>query len=429
MALLKGIREAHESHDARKNKKNLTYISYLDSKKETKKKHTDTNNTTALLFPYSSYNESDLVYFLPKKSVLDDNATLIEKKIILVKKKKEEKKSRDLTILALIQDEGIDQGAALSIIDDIEADQNKKNKELEKKEKKEAEEKSTHEFDVNSELQTVISVQVETLPNPADRIVRKEEEKGFWVFKPLNKWFKFSMSIGGSPFDYEAQGSALKLFVNISPAQYFFISTAFNLSVNSYFSQYYQPDFSYSFGYSDWHPNTFGFSYSNYANNKFHPRANRYNFQQGTWEVNYKNKFKDLEFIDELGFFAAFNYLPSSGAKKSKIKLSTKFWENKILSSLTWEHYFHINQERFIFSNKVLLYDKFFASGSIYLYSDLRQQTSLEPDYAYSFGWLDTRRFYPSFTFSNYYTPTRWPSKDEIVGAKTKGTVSVSVRF
>ncbi|MFM6993696.1 MAG: hypothetical protein ACKOWO_01115, partial [Sediminibacterium sp.] len=47
------------------------------------------------------------------------------------------------------------------------------------------------------------------------------------------------------------------------------------------------PEFTYGFGYDDWHPSTWSFTYANYTGNRLDPdRArgeHRWNFERGTW--------------------------------------------------------------------------------------------------------------------------------------------------
>jgi len=64
----------------------------------------------------------------------------------------------------------------------------------------------------------------------------------------------------------------LKATIMVHPHSYYFLGTTMSFDVNNYNNIYYQPDFSYSFGYSDWHQDTFSWNYSNYANNKFSPK-------------------------------------------------------------------------------------------------------------------------------------------------------------
>ena len=56
--------------------------------------------------------------------------------------------------------------------------------------------------------------------------------------------------------------------IRLIPIQYVYLNTTLLLDTNNYKNKYYQPNYYYSFGYSDWHNDTFGFSYSNYENNK-----------------------------------------------------------------------------------------------------------------------------------------------------------------
>lgn len=64
---------------------------------------------------------------------------------------------------------------------------------------------------------------------------------------------------------------ALRLNLQYRPLGHWFA----NLTVHKYLDKSerkpWDPDFTYSFGYDDWHPYTFSLVYSNYANNRFDP--------------------------------------------------------------------------------------------------------------------------------------------------------------
>ncbi|RUM46293.1 MAG: hypothetical protein DSY46_00190 [Hydrogenimonas sp.] len=230
-------------------------------------------------------------------------------------------------------------------------------------------------------------------------------------FEPFEKWFSHSISYCNTLKDLLGQGlsrEALKISTTITPIKYFFIGGTYVLDLNKYSNPYYQPDFSYSFGYSDWHPDTWGFSYSNYANNKLHPKEgeDRFNFEQGTWELNYKTK------VDNWNLKASYKYTRATANEFLTISGSSMLFDS-VLTSVAWDHYFHYSQDRLTISGKSFLYKKFFIAGSVYLYRRISRQTFLEPDYAYSFGWYDPRPFHLSIIYSNYYTPTRWWWRDE----------------
>ncbi|CAA6822579.1 MAG: Unknown protein [uncultured Sulfurovum sp.] len=231
-------------------------------------------------------------------------------------------------------------------------------------------------------------------------------------FKPFDKWFKFSAgystmlkNIGNSNSGREA----LKGTFTINPHTYYFLGATTSLDLNSYTNPYYQPDFSYSFGYSDWHQDTFSWNYSNYANNKFSPKENesRFNFQSGNWELSYKTKVEDVRLVDTVKFNAKVKYKPSSNSKKVYIKAKTTVLDDVMLSAQL-KHNITNKQNRLTLSAKTFVYDKFFVSGSVYEYYKADSIGSNDSEYAYSFGWKDSRKNYPSITYSNYYTPTRW---------------------
>jgi hypothetical protein len=56
--------------------------------------------------------------------------------------------------------------------------------------------------------------------------------------------------------------------------------------------QAWHPDFSYAFGYEDWHPGSWSLVYANYTGTRFKPDAaageGRFNFPQGQWTLGYK---------------------------------------------------------------------------------------------------------------------------------------------
>lgn len=256
----------------------------------------------------------------------------------------------------------------------------------------------------------------------------KKTWKDYLVVKEFSKWFSFALSYNTSARNFSRPNSSresLNFDVSLNPIKYFFLSATFMQDINKYKNKYYQPDFSYSsLGYFDWHPNTWGFSYSNYANNKFNPKNSskqRFNFDKGTWEVNYKAK------INNVNIKGALKYIPSPSDLKFDIMFNKKVFD-KISVTSTWSHYFNYAQERVTLSAKSFLYKKFFAEGSVYLYSDLSKQTSNEPDYAYTFGWRDTRIFYPTITYSNYYTPTRWWWRNKKGPSFLDGRLSVYIK-
>ncbi|RUM69619.1 MAG: hypothetical protein DSZ09_05420 [Sulfurovum sp.] len=257
--------------------------------------------------------------------------------------------------------------------------------------------------------------------------------KNKYALKDFSKWFKYSFSFNTSFANWKSYHDStreyLKGTIIISPIKYLFLSVTFNKTINRYYNKYYTPDFSYSFGYSDWHQDTFGLIYSNYADNRFNPDAKhkRFNFDAGSWDLSYKTKYKDLYLYGDIKYIQKYKkgYI---SLKANKIIKSNKFIKKYTLSA-KYKRYIHINQDQVTFSARGYLYKKFYVAGSLYLYSHLSKQTYLEPDYAYTFGWRDTRKGKLSIMYSNYYKPTRFNWRPKEGPSFDRGSVSLYLNF
>lgn len=250
-----------------------------------------------------------------------------------------------------------------------------------------------------------------------------EEKKETFLsgFKDLEDWFKVSVGYSTTVKNFEEKNygrEALKTTITMNPHSYYFLGMSSSLDLNNYTNPYYQPDFSYSFGYSDWHMDTFSWNYSNYANNKFSPKEgeDRFNFGKGNWELSYKTKYDDITLT------AKGKYVTETDTKKLYLKAKTVVLDD-VMVSAQWKHNINTSQNRLTLSAKTFLYEKFFVSGSVYEYFKPDTIGSNDGEYAYSFGWKDSRPFYPSILYSNYYSPTRW---DPDEGPKfDDGTLSI----
>lgn len=251
--------------------------------------------------------------------------------------------------------------------------------------------------------------------------------KDFFKLKSLDSWINYSFSYSTTPGNLSGGKmgrETLNFPISIRPIKNFFLGANFKYDLNAYKNIYYQPDFSYSFGYSDWHNDTWGLTYSNYANNKLSPKEgeDRFNFESGEWDLNYKTKINDVKVK------ASFKYKQKKSSKKFTLT-GTKVLYDKVTASVMWKHYFDYPQERLTLSAKSYIYKKFMVSGSAYIYSDYNKQTVLEPDYAYSFGWYDTRPYHPTITYSNYYMPTRWSGRSQKDVPFSSGIISIKMNF
>lgn len=256
---------------------------------------------------------------------------------------------------------------------------------------------------------------------------KKEKKKNRFAIKDFNKWFKYSVGYK-TTFANLAHASTnreyVKATLTISPVKYFFMGATFKKDISAYHNKYYQPDFSYSFGYADWHPGTISFGYSNYSNNKLNPKGkeSRFNFKSGAWDLGYKNKFFNMNFS------AGLKYVPIKKKGTFSLKAS-KVFDNGLLLSSKLKVYLYLNQQQLALTAKKYLYKNFFMMGSVYLYSHLDKQSFLEPDYAYTFGWKAKKKGDISVSYSNYYMPTRWNWREKEGPAFNTGSLSLSVSF
>jgi chemotaxis protein histidine kinase CheA len=346
------------------------------------------------------------------RKVAEEKARIEEEKLLLIKQQeaiyaaqKEEEEKERLALLKKQKEEAEKKRLALL---------EKKRKEEEERKrlallKKQQEEERRRLAQVQDEVVELEKLDLLESDQIGDELALFKEDKKKTKksgFKDLEDWFKVSVgySTALKNLDEKHYGrEALKTTITINPHSYYFFGMTSSLDLNNYESPYYQPDFSYSFGYSDWHMDTFSWNYSNYANNKFSPKddEDRFNFGKGNWELSYKTKYDDITFT------AKGKYVTDTDTKKLYLKAKTVIWDD-VMVSAQWKHNINKNQNRLTLSAKTFLYEKFFISGSIYEYFKSDTIGSNDGEYAYSFGWKDSRPFYPSIIYSNYYTPTRW---------------------
>jgi hypothetical protein len=80
--------------------------------------------------------------------------------------------------------------------------------------------------------------------------------------------------------------------VKYTPLGAWFGSVSFDRYADQEHRAPWNPDFTYGFGYDDWHPYTFSFTYANYGGNRLFPDRTKKekftNFEQGGFTLGYK---------------------------------------------------------------------------------------------------------------------------------------------
>jgi hypothetical protein len=178
------------------------------------------------------------------------------------------------------------------------------------------------------------------------------------------------------------------------------------------------PDFTYAFGYDDWHPYTVSAQYANYGGNRLAPdRAvgeARTRFNQGTWSVAFKfplpARLEELFTINEtdsIGCAAGMNFTPrftdlatnSEQRGKKAASLGCKY-------ALQSNWYFNFN---------------------LLTYPSGKQQQPWDPDYTYGFGYFDWHPGSWSVQYNNYSgNRYPWRQASATTGHFRDGSITIS---
>lgn len=215
-----------------------------------------------------------------------------------------------------------------------------------------------------------------------------------------------------------AVSPTLQVGIKYNPVSYWFGQMAFYQYLFSDRQQAWNPDFTYSFGYDDWHTETFSVVYSNYGGNRFSPdlkkSERRTVFNQGQWSFGYKFPLPHaLESIfligdgDQIGCNANFNTTPQYTDFRT---LSIKSYKK----SLT-------------FGCQYARPSGWYANMTVFAYPIRSQQQPWDPDFSYGFGYSDSRPGAISIQYSNY-SSNRFPGHDAVHGDSglRKGSISIS---
>lgn len=270
-----------------------------------------------------------------------------------------------------------------------------------------------------------------------DRELERKKKKNrsaianFLGVKPLDKWVKGGIKYATTPYNLTngVEGrETLSIPLSISPIKNFNIGINLKFDVSDYENIYYQPDFSYTFAYSDWRMDTWSLQYGNYSNNKFTPKEgeDRFNFKSGRWDLDYKTK------IDSVKLQGSFQYKHEQDSRVFKITASKSLtlFDKRVKGSMQWKHYFHKKQERIKFIVKSKIYKRFMVKGTAFIYTNSEIQKDSEYDYGFSFGWYDPRPYRPTISYSNYYMPTKWHGrKGRTEVPFSAGVVSIKMSF
>ena len=181
------------------------------------------------------------------------------------------------------------------------------------------------------------------------------------------------------------------------------------------------PDFTYAFGYDDWHPYTFSAQYANFGGNRLRPdsakRERRTDFMSGTWNAAFKfplpESLNNLFLIgpdDSIGCTIGVSLTPrytdlaSNSVRKLKrtAALGCKY-------SFAGNWYFNFSANKFLVKS---------------------QQQPWDPDFTYGFGYSDWHPGTLSVQYNNYSgNRFGWHTPSPGTGRFRNGSITFSTSF
>jgi hypothetical protein len=215
-----------------------------------------------------------------------------------------------------------------------------------------------------------------------------------------------------------ANGATLRLALKYNPLSYWFFSTTLYKYLDESQQASWNPDFTYSFGYDDWHPYTLSLVYANYGGNRFRPEARLgekfTRFDEGTWSLGWK--FRLPGFVEE-----ALTVHPTGGIDcASYINVAPRYVDQSSGTRKNWK-------QSFSFGCKYTVYKWWYVNFLLYYYPHPDQQQPWDPDFTYGFGFFDFHPGTISLQYNNY-SGNRFPWRDKSpeTGRFKDGSITLS---
>jgi hypothetical protein len=205
------------------------------------------------------------------------------------------------------------------------------------------------------------------------------------------------------------------------PVGYWFVNVSLFQYIARREARVWEPDFTYSFGYNDWHPYTFSLVYGNYGGNKFAPDAARgeafTRFEEGTWSLGFK--FPAPTFLEKLLVF-----YPTGGVgHQVNVNLTPRFFDVQAAGFRGWKTSLSLN-------TRYTIWQYFYVNLALYAYPDKTHQQPWDPDFTYGFGYYDWHSMTVSVQYNNYAgNRFPWNPRTTTTGNFLDGILSVSWNF
>ena len=261
------------------------------------------------------------------------------------------------------------------------------------------------------------------------RDLLKKEHPSEWenLFHGFSGGFGFNFPLEeNTPGNQEGSGSqgertpsmTFTASLRYNPLSYWFINATYYRYFDEKQQASWDPDFSYVFGYDDWHPYTFSLLYSNYGGNRLNPDHSKgekfTRFEEGTislgWKYRVPRFLEYLFIVHESGGLAGginYNVVPRYVDLATNSK---KQWKHSISTSLWYT-----------------IYKNFYANITFYCYLFPEQQQPWDPDFTYGFGYYDWHPGTISVQYNNYSgNRLPWNKASPGTGSFTNGGFTIS---
>lgn len=205
------------------------------------------------------------------------------------------------------------------------------------------------------------------------------------------------------------------LTVSYNPASYLFATVTGYQYINPGLQRPWNPDFTYAFGYNDWHPHTVSIVYANYGGNRFSPNRGRgekhTHFDEGAVSVGYKFPFPEA---------LESTFIPGDGSIGCSVgfSLTPRYTDLATLSKKRWKRKLNAGF-------KYTIAGWWYVNATMFVYPWPEQKQPWDPDYTYGFGYFDWHPGTVTVAYNNYGA-NRFPWRSEEGAGFTDGSVSAS---
>jgi hypothetical protein len=238
---------------------------------------------------------------------------------------------------------------------------------------------------------------------------------------PLSNPDFAKISDGARQGTQQAGTPTLDLTLRYQPLGYWFATTTLHRYLDRGDQAPWNPDFTYGFGYDDWHPYTLNLTYGNYTNNRFTPSGKDNEqftrFSQGTWQLGWKfpvprvlaeHMLVDLD--QNINCLVAANVTPSYYDLQAN---QNRDWKNTASFGCSYP-----------------IWGGWYANFTLFAYEQDAKQQPWDPDFTYGFGYFDWHPGTLTVQYNNY-SGNRFPWRHEgqSEGGFTDGQVMVAWSF